>query len=695
MNNTNNDRSNNNDASLSNTVVDPPVILPSNSTTYSTDETDNEGTIIPSANNDDSMNQIKQQNQQVIEQFHSVNDEEFLNQNLHGNNRILEDSGKNDNNDEDDDGTRNIKSHSHHSRGTSFVSSSSESNCFEAHLSQQQRQQQEQHRFNYKGEGDSDAMMKDFNHHQQQHQQEHFGVAMEDQFEVNYDYQQRYHRADDNQHHQHHGRGGRPPSRSPPTRSPNESRGIDYHQQQHHQQQQFHNPHQHHRIDSEDLYNAMKNNRHHIIHNAHVPKFYESDIDTENGSIVYNTALHRRLDSMGSAGSYYHYGSSPRNNQPHFSQQQHQQRQYMNDFNDTHQPHQQQHHANSNNNASSSRRGSGGGNNNGGVLPYHKRKKLQNDEEQYDHDNNNNNSNGPVRNRHAELSTISASYRKDPDTASPPQYHAYSNNNDHTSSASSNRIQLPPMHGSNPAPQQRNRLTGYQRDRTYSDGTNYYSPKAEADSPPKFFAQRQKHHSQHSNQHVTYHNNQQPPLHPRNPSWNRHEYNNNDEGITSSSKQKAMPTLHIRADSTGSISSLGSLTGGASSISRRNAKGLSDRLGTDIDQYLNDEGNFDNNIIGEDDYGKYVDNSNNGSGHGHQSIGRQGSGFLSSILGSISMTSAGSVNSLESEKKEFHQQNQKFLKRAERDKAKKMKMLHKNVDSGRRFLPDLPTAGQT
>ena len=81
---------------------------------------------------------------------------------------------------------------------------------------------------------------------------------------------------------------------------------------------------------------------------------------------------------------------------------------------------------------------------------------------------------------------------------------------------------------------------------------------------------------------------------------------------------------------------------------------------------------------------------------GHRGgIGREGSGFLSSILGSIS--SAGSVNSIEDEKADFHQKNQKFLKRAEKDKAKKkMKILGDFEKSGGRknIFPDLVIANR-
>ena len=156
------------------------------------------------------------------------------------------------------------------------------------------------------------------------------------------------------------------------------------------------------------------------------------------------------------------------------------------------------------------------------------------------------------------------------------------------------------------------------------------------------------------------------------------KYNSyNDDSPTNNSISKAPTrTLHIRNDSTGSISSLGSITGGASTISRWKGK---EEESDNKKKYNNDDVDIDedgNNNRRNNNHRTKNDNEPNED----RVIGKTSSGFLSSILGSISISSAGSVNSIEDEKADFHKKNQKFLKRAEKDKANQMKMLGRDVN---------------
>jgi hypothetical protein len=61
----------------------------------------------------------------------------------------------------------------------------------------------------------------------------------------------------------------------------------------------------------------------------------------------------------------------------------------------------------------------------------------------------------------------------------------------------------------------------------------------------------------------------------------------------------------------------------------------------------------------------------------------EGSGFLSSILGSMSVSSAGSgYQSLEDDTEDFHEKNQAFLQKAERDRAKQQRSFWGGENSG-------------
>ena len=452
---------------------------------------------------------------------------------------------------------------------------------------------------------------------------------------------------------------------------------------------------------SEDMmYNALETAHTAATRQSYgIHKFYESDVDTENESLIFNPSVrggqgHARFDSVGSNNTYHnqldgnvqHHAQLTHSNAHHLEQQQ---QQPADEFDQHH------HHKYSSNQRDSSHQS--GNNNNHSLLPYQKRKQLLEGEQtenyyQKQHQpqqqqqqmskmnqqlhhhhlkaNNNNDFNNHeneeehFRNkRPSELSTIGTPFPNHTQLPSPPRYFSNQYPTSSNNNGNSNHHPLPPIQ---PPKRFLNRLQ--------SDSLNYNSsPQSEFDSPDNMFSQR-KHINGSSNQQQ-----HQPPLHPkhslprslqRNNNINSGRSNYNDE-----SPRHQVPTLHIRTDSTGSMSSLGSITGGASSISRWKDQLPSEgRLGHDND-YMHAD--FDGN--------------HNGNNDQYGAIGKVGSGFLSSILGSISMTSAGSVQSLDDEKADFHKKNQKFLKKAEKNKAKEMKRFG-SFDNGSAIISDIGAA---
>ena len=133
--------------------------------------------------------------------------------------------------------------------------------------------------------------------------------------------------------------------------------------------------------------------------------------------------------------------------------------------------------------------------------------------------------------------------------------------------------------------------------------------------------------------------------------------------------------MHIRADSTGSISSLGSFTGGASTISMGGGKTFVNQLTNDIKSFLgnsprNQEQKYvfghQKNIINDEQEFLNFDNGRS----------RGSSGFLSSILGGKGGSSVGSgYQSLEEDTEDFHVKNQAFLRKAGRNRSQREQAL--------------------
>ena len=107
---------------------------------------------------------------------------------------------------------------------------------------------------------------------------------------------------------------------------------------------------------------------------------------------------------------------------------------------------------------------------------------------------------------------------------------------------------------------------------------------------------------------------------------------------------------HIRADSGGSVSSLGSNTGGAGSFARNTGGSLTDRLGKEINSFIQDS-----NINHTTDPDKK---------HQHNMFN-----LLHGMVESNSPKSG--HHSIEDEMAEFHSKNQAFLQKAERERNKR------------------------
>lgn len=113
------------------------------------------------------------------------------------------------------------------------------------------------------------------------------------------------------------------------------------------------------------------------------------------------------------------------------------------------------------------------------------------------------------------------------------------------------------------------------------------------------------------------------------------------------------PPLHFRMESTGSVSSLGSTMDGASSMAQHDTERLSTKLERDIQQYHDDNSN--NNSESLASRGGTVKRSS-----------KESPGFLSHLVDSMSFTSVGSYKSVEDERADYRKKGTKFLKKAER-----------------------------
>ena len=396
-----------------------------------------------------------------------------------------------------------------------------------------------------------------------------------------------------------------------------------------------------------------------------VLKFYDSDADTENESVIYNAQMRvgsyqTHLGSLGGnatgrmesgmtdnsrlvkSGLNVNVHGKKSSNTPHPNNLESKKQNV------------------SNLSQKNPKRGGYSKDDSNAVLPYHKRILLARDEaatqEQRENDSEMdqhhlNHSNQRIQ-QQPELSTISKPLQS---TTSPPKLEQYS----HSPTAR----QLPPSGATH---QQNNRNYNaqghYQRSRTCS------SSSFEEDSPPSKIKPTPP-----------------PPRHPRTTNNNRSNHPSRQNRLSpklNSTRSTSPPTRHIRADSGGSISSLGSLMGGASSISKRGGKTLVDQLQNDIKSFLGHSPRNqphqhtyevqDNIIENPEDFYKI-----------NRRQSREGSGFLSSILGSMSVSSAGSgYQSLDEDMEDFHEKNQAFLQKAERDRVRQQRSIWGGEKSG-------------
>jgi len=159
---------------------------------------------------------------------------------------------------------------------------------------------------------------------------------------------------------------------------------------------------------------------------------------------------------------------------------------------------------------------------------------------------------------------------------------------------------------------------------------------------------------------------------PRNRTFSNDLDKHHDKGFQPPQKVINRPSsIHVRNESSGSVSSLGSMTGGASSMTPRELSQLSEALNNDIRQYI--------------DTSKGIRSKDNHS-----------SGILTNLLASVSGSSFESNQSIEKMTDKFHKKNQKFLSKTERqkDRSRKRDMIRSlspSVQSHRSHRPRLPS----
>lgn len=159
---------------------------------------------------------------------------------------------------------------------------------------------------------------------------------------------------------------------------------------------------------------------------------------------------------------------------------------------------------------------------------------------------------------------------------------------------------------------------------------------------------------------------------PRNRTFSNDLDKHHDMGLKPTQKETNRPSsIHVRNESSGSVSSLGSMTGGASSITPRELNNLTEVLNHDIRQYI--------------DTSKGIRTQDNHS-----------SGILTNLLTSVRGSSFESNQSIEKMTDNFHRKNQKFLNKTERQRNRSRKndmyrSLSPSVRSHRSHRPRLPS----
>lgn len=145
-----------------------------------------------------------------------------------------------------------------------------------------------------------------------------------------------------------------------------------------------------------------------------------------------------------------------------------------------------------------------------------------------------------------------------------------------------------------------------------------------------------------------------------------------DKGLNPTQKVLNRPSsIHVRNESSGSVSSLGSMTGGASTMTSRELNHLTEALNHDIHHYID-------------------------TSKGMKAQDNHRSGIFSNLLASVGGTSFDSNQSIEEMTDKFHKKNQKFLNKTERQRNRSRKndifrSLSPSVRSHSSHRPRLPS----
>lgn len=133
------------------------------------------------------------------------------------------------------------------------------------------------------------------------------------------------------------------------------------------------------------------------------------------------------------------------------------------------------------------------------------------------------------------------------------------------------------------------------------------------------------------------------------------QYPRNEED-QSLSRNPTPPSSHFRMDSCGSVSSLGSTMDGAASMMQLQSRRLTDKLVGDLQEY------HDNNINGVERLPSSREPSPSES-----------RGYFSNFLDNLSVTSGGSFRSIEDERADYRKKSQKIIQKKEKMKQKQQK----------------------
>jgi hypothetical protein len=136
------------------------------------------------------------------------------------------------------------------------------------------------------------------------------------------------------------------------------------------------------------------------------------------------------------------------------------------------------------------------------------------------------------------------------------------------------------------------------------------------------------------------------------PKSNSHQqYQSSEEDYSRSIPRP--PSLHLRMESSGSVSSLGSTMDGATSMAQQEFNHVIDTLGGDVQDYHNNN-----------------DDSDHLPRRGGNASRNDSPGYFSSFLDNLSFTSGGSFRSIEDDRADYRKKSQKILKKAQKIKQK-------------------------